>query len=83
MQRKLDRKEQLAVYQARYQGRAKEGKHLLLNEFCEHHGYERKYAIKLLGRLGAVSKRRHKVVRLEIRRAKSLCIRGKQSRWMD
>jgi hypothetical protein len=54
MQRKLDRKEQLAVYRARYQGRAKEGKHRLLNEFCEHHGYERKYAIKLLGRLGAV-----------------------------
>lgn len=50
MQRKLERKEQLAVYRARYQGRGKEGKSRLLNDFCEHYGYERKYAIKLLGR---------------------------------
>ena len=51
MQRKLDRKEQLAIYRTRYQGRGKEGKGQLLNEFCEHYGYERKYAIKLLGGL--------------------------------
>jgi hypothetical protein len=49
MQRKLDRREQLAVYGRRYQGRGKAGKGRLLNEFCEHYGYERKYAIKLLG----------------------------------
>lgn len=48
MQRKLDRKEQLAVYRWRYQGRGSEGKSRLLDEFCEHYGYERKYAIKLL-----------------------------------
>jgi hypothetical protein len=52
MQRKLDRKEQLSVYRRRYQGRGPEGKSRLLDEFCEHYGYERKYAIKLLG--GAV-----------------------------
>jgi hypothetical protein len=33
----------------RYAGRQKEGKGRLLDEFCEQHGYERKYAIKLLG----------------------------------
>ena len=49
MQRKLDRKEQLAVYRGRYQGRGPKGKSRLLDEFCEHYGYERKYAIKLLG----------------------------------
>src|SRR5215471_547467 len=49
MQRKLERKEQLAVYRRRYQGRGTEGKGRLLDEFCEHYGYERKYAIKLLG----------------------------------
>jgi hypothetical protein len=53
MQRKLDRKKQLAVYRRRYQGRGTEGKSRLLDEFCEHYGYERKYAIKLLG--GAVA----------------------------
>lgn len=53
MQRKLDRKEQLAVYRRRYQGRGVEGKSRLLDDFCEHYGYERKYAIKLLG--GAVA----------------------------
>ncbi len=52
MQRKLDRREQLVVYRRRYQGRGCEGKGRLLDEFCEHYGYERKYAIKLLG--GAV-----------------------------
>src|SRR6516165_3368913 len=49
MQRKLDRREQLAVYRARYRGRGKAGKSRLLSDFCEHYGYERKYAIKLLG----------------------------------
>jgi hypothetical protein len=49
MQRKLDRREQLALYQRRYQGRGTEGKSRLLDDFCEHYGYERKYAIKLLG----------------------------------
>lgn len=53
MQRKLDRRKQLAVYRRRYQGRGTEGKGRLLDEFCEHYGYERKYAIKLLG--GAVA----------------------------
>jgi hypothetical protein len=52
MQRKLNRAGQLAVYRRRYQGRGLEGKGRLLDEFCEHYGYERKYAIKLLG--GAV-----------------------------
>ncbi len=49
MQRKLDRREQLALYRQRYQGRGTEGKSRLLDEFCEHYGYERKYSIKLLG----------------------------------
>ena len=53
MQRKLERKVQLTVYRRRYQGRGLEGKSRLLDEFCEHYGYERKYAIKLLG--GAVA----------------------------
>ncbi len=56
MQRKLERREQLAVYRRRYQGRGPEGKSRLLDDFCEHYGYERKYAIKLLGRaVGAVA----------------------------
>jgi hypothetical protein len=49
MQPNLDRKQELAVYRARYQSRGKEGWSRLLNDFCEHYGYERKYAIKLLG----------------------------------
>ena len=49
MQRKIDRNEQLARLRRRYQGRGKEGKARLLDEFCEDYGYERKYAIKLLG----------------------------------
>lgn len=48
MRRKLDRTQQLQRFRARYQGRAKQGKSRLLDEFCEHYGYERKYAIKLL-----------------------------------
>ena len=50
MQRKLDRKQQLERYRSRYLQRGKEGKTRLLNEFCEHYGYERKYTIKLLWR---------------------------------
>ena len=49
MQRKLERSEQLALYRRRYQGRGSEGKSRLLDDFCEYYGYERKYAIKLLG----------------------------------
>ena len=48
MQRKTERKDELERLRRRYAGRAKEGKSRLLDEFCEHHGYERKYAIKLL-----------------------------------
>ena len=51
MPSKLDRKQQLEVLRSRYQGRGKEGKTRLLDEFCEHYGYERKYAIKLLSTL--------------------------------
>jgi hypothetical protein len=48
MQRKTERKDELERLRRRYPGRGKEGKGRLLDEFCEHHGYERKYAIKLL-----------------------------------
>jgi hypothetical protein len=48
MQRKVDRKEQLERFRGRYRQRAKEGKGRLLDEFCEHYGYDRKYALKLL-----------------------------------
>jgi hypothetical protein len=48
MKRKLRRNEELERLQRRYGGRGKEGKGRLLDEFCEHYGYERKYAIKLL-----------------------------------
>ncbi len=41
--------EELERLQVRYGGRGKEGKTRLIDEFCEHHGYERKHAIKLLG----------------------------------
>ena len=49
MQRKVDRTVELKRLRERYQGRGKEGKSRLLSEFCEQYGYERKYAIKLLG----------------------------------
>jgi hypothetical protein len=49
MQRITERTEQLERLCRRYAGRGKEGKSALLDEFCEHYGYERKYAIKLLG----------------------------------
>lgn len=48
MQRMSQRTEELVKLRRRYAGRAKAGKSRLLDEFCEHHGYERKYAIKLL-----------------------------------
>jgi hypothetical protein len=49
MQKILDRSEQLQGLRRRYAGRGKEGKSRMLDELCEHYGYERKYAIKLLG----------------------------------
>jgi hypothetical protein len=49
----------LPKVQARYEKRSREGKTRMLNELCEDHGYERKYAIKLLnGSLPAASGRR-------------------------
>lgn len=48
MQRTTERTDQLKRLRQRYAGRGKEGKGALLDEFCEHYGYERKYAIKLL-----------------------------------
>lgn len=48
MHRKLDREEQLQRLRGRYQGRGKQGRTRLLDDFCEQYGYERKYAIKLL-----------------------------------
>jgi hypothetical protein len=48
MQRKTERSDELERLRRRYGGRGKAGKGRLLDEFCEHHGYERKYAIKLL-----------------------------------
>jgi len=48
MQRMTERTNQLERLRRRYAGRGKEGKSRLLDEFCEHHGYERKYAIKLI-----------------------------------
>ena len=52
MKQKVKREEELDRLRRRYAGRGKEGKGRLLDEFCEHHGYERKYAIKLLGEWG-------------------------------
>lgn len=49
MQRMTEREEQLEGLRRRYAGRGKKGKCRLLDEFCEQFGYERKYAIKLLG----------------------------------
>jgi hypothetical protein len=39
----------LSKLRIRYAKRSREGKSRMLNELCEDHGYERKYAIKLLG----------------------------------
>jgi hypothetical protein len=50
----------LPKVRARYARRSREGKSRMLDEFCEDHGYERKYAIKLLnGSLPLASGRRH------------------------
>lgn len=49
MTKTLDRTDQLQRLRRRYAGRGKEAKSRLLDEFCEQHDYERKYAIKLLG----------------------------------
>ena len=48
MQRMTQRNEELERLRRRYAGRGRAGKGRLLDEFCEQHGYERKYAIKLL-----------------------------------
>src|SRR5258708_28060878 len=48
MQRMTKRTNQLEPLRRRYAGRGKEGRSRVLDEFCEHYGYERKYAIKLL-----------------------------------
>ena len=48
MQRMTQRNDELERLRRRYASRGKAGKSRLLDEFCEHHGYERKYAIKLL-----------------------------------
>jgi hypothetical protein len=48
MQRTTERNDHLERLRRRYAGRGKEGKTRVLDEFCEHYGYERKYAIKLL-----------------------------------
>jgi len=49
----------LPKVRARYEKRSREGKTRMLNELCEDHGYERKYAIKLLnGSLPEASGRR-------------------------
>jgi hypothetical protein len=49
MKKSSCRKEELERLQRRYEGRGKEGKTRMLDEFCEQYGYERKHAIKLLG----------------------------------
>jgi len=51
MREKLDRNEELERLRWRYQQRGKEGRGRLLDEFCEHYGYERKYAIRLLNQV--------------------------------
>jgi hypothetical protein len=48
MTRNIERNKELERLRTRYENRGKEGKTRLLDEFCEHYGYERKYAIKLL-----------------------------------
>ena len=58
MQQKTEQNDELERLRRRYAGRAKAGKGRLLDEFCEHHVYERKYAIKLLqGGAAAVASR--------------------------
>jgi hypothetical protein len=52
MKKTLNRGAELDRLQKRYWGRGREGRGRMLDEFCEQHGYDRKYAIKLLS--GAV-----------------------------
>lgn len=52
----LSRKEYLAKMRWRYAQRGREGKSRLLDEFCAVCGYDRKHAIKLLGRTPAATK---------------------------
>lgn len=47
-QRTIERTDELERLRRRYAGRGQTGKGRLLDEFCEHHGYDRKYAIKRL-----------------------------------
>jgi hypothetical protein len=49
MKNNTPKEAQLGLLQQRYAGRGKEGKTRLLDEFCDHYGYERKHAVKLLG----------------------------------
>src|ERR1051325_1529119 len=49
MSNRLERQEELRRLRERYARRNKEGKARMLDEFCEHYGYTRKHAIKLLG----------------------------------
>ena len=52
--------EWLPKFQMRYARRSREGKSRMLDELCEDHGYERKYAIKLLsGSLPVGSDHKH------------------------
>jgi hypothetical protein len=69
------RSQWLPKLQARYAGRGREGKSRMLDEFCEDHGYERKYAIKLLsgtlpvpsGRVRPGPERRYELVEPVVR----------------
>jgi hypothetical protein len=54
----IDRKDQLERLRLRYAQRGKQGKSRLLDDLCEQYGYERKYAIKLLGHPQPPPKRR-------------------------
>jgi len=49
MKKIIPKEVQLSLLQQRYAGRAKVGKSRLLDEFCDHYGYDRKHAIKILG----------------------------------
>lgn len=48
MKNAVKRIEEIKRLQQRYAGRGKKGKGRMLDEFCDHHGYERKHAVKLL-----------------------------------
>jgi hypothetical protein len=69
------RSQWLPKLQARYAGRGREGKSRMLDELCADHGYERKYAIKLLsatlpvssGRVRPGPERRYELVEPVVR----------------